>query len=195
MLPLQAPPFDIIKNSDYLPAFKEGMRQQSTEIDAIANNKSSATFDNTIVAIEKSGRMLDRVSMTFSAVTQANTNRTLDQIQTVMSPKLAEHQDTIVLNAKLFARIKAIYDQRDKLILDSEALQLVKIYYMQFVHAGANLNQADKTKLRHLNQQIAALETEFQQKLIAGTNVNELLAKDKTELAGLSKTEIFIGKA
>ncbi|HEX4533558.1 MAG TPA: hypothetical protein VH000_04950, partial [Rhizomicrobium sp.] len=129
-LPLHAPPFDKIKDSDYAPAFDEGMKQQIAEMDAIANNPAAPTFENTIVAMEKSGRMLDRVSETFFNVVSANTNDALDKVQSEVAPKLAAHQDAIYLNPKLFARVKAIYDQRDKLHLDAEALQLVKVYYM-----------------------------------------------------------------
>ncbi|HEV2561276.1 MAG TPA: hypothetical protein VGT78_03975 [Rhizomicrobium sp.] len=120
-LPLQAPPFDRIKDSDYQPALEEGMKQQIAEINAIANNKAAPTFENTIVAMEKSGRMLDRASRAFYGVVQANTNDALQKVQATEAPKLAAHQDTIYLNAKLFARVKAIYGQRDQLHLDPEA--------------------------------------------------------------------------
>jgi peptidyl-dipeptidase Dcp len=189
-LPLQAPPFDRIKDTDYKPAFEEGMKQQIAEIEAIANSSAAPTFANTVVAMEKSGRMLDRVSLAFSGVVQANTNDALDQVQTDEAPKLAAHQDAIFLNSKLFARVKAIYDARDKLQLDPESLQLLNVYYMQFVHAGANLSEADKAKLRDLNKRDATLETEFQQKLVAATKAAALVADSKAELAGLSDQEI-----
>src|SRR5436853_4570748 len=147
-LPFQAPPFDKIKDADYQPALEEGMRQQSAEIQAIANNPATPTFGNTITAMEKSGRLLDRVQLTFSGVVQANTNDTLDKVQTAEAPKLAAHQDAIFLNPKLFARVKAIYNSREAARLDPESRQLLKIYYMQFVHAGARLSDAEKDKLR-----------------------------------------------
>ncbi len=137
-LPLQAPIFDKIKDTDYQPALEKGMKEQIAEVDAIANNKAAPTFDNTIVALEKSGRMLDRVSEAFFAVVQANTNDTLDKTQAAEAPKLAAHSDAIFLNPKLFARVKAVYDQRAKLKLDPESLQLLNVYYAQFVHAGAS---------------------------------------------------------
>ncbi|MGN6514401.1 MAG: M3 family metallopeptidase, partial [Rhizomicrobium sp.] len=189
-LPLQAPMFDKIKDADYQPAFDEAMKQQIAEIETIANNKAAPTFDNTIVAMEKSGRMLDRVSLAFFAVVQANTNDTLDKTQSVEAPKLAAHQDAIFLNAKLFRRVKAVYDQRDKLKLDPESLQLLKVYYAQFVHAGANLSDADKAKLRELNKEDATLETAFQQKLLAGTKAGAFVTANKGDLAGLSDAEI-----
>jgi peptidyl-dipeptidase Dcp len=189
-LPLHAPPFDKIKDSDYAPGFEQGMKEQIAEIDAIANSNDAPTFENTIVALEKSGRMLDRVSQAFGGVVQANTNDTLDKVQAEFAPKLAAHQDAIALNAKLFARVKAVYDQRDTLKLDPESMQLLTIDYMQFIHAGANLNTADKSKLMDINKEDASLETAFQQKLLAATKVGGLVVDDKTQLAGLSDAEI-----
>jgi peptidyl-dipeptidase Dcp len=189
-LPLQAPMFDKIKDGDYAPAFDEGMKQQRAEIDAIAGQSEAPSFDNTIAAMEKSGRMLDRVNNTFFAVVQANTNDTLDKVQSDYAPKLAAHQDAIYLNAKLFARVKTLYDGRDALKLDPEQLQLLTIYYRQFVHAGANLSDADKQKLREINKQDAALEAAFQQKLVAATKAGGLVLDDKAQLAGLSDREI-----
>ena len=189
-LPLHAPPFDKIKDSDYQPAFEEGMKQQIAEIDAIANSGDAPTFENTIVAMEKSGRMLDRVSQAFSGVVGANTNPTLDKVQSDEAPKLAAHGDAIFLNAKLFARVKAIYDQRDKLKLDPESAQLLNVYYLQFIHAGANLSDADKAKLRELNKRDASLEASFQQKLVAASKAAAFVTDRKSDLAGLSDAEI-----
>src|ERR1043165_7121723 len=116
-LPLHAPQFDKIKDTDYQPAFEEGMKQQLAEIDKIANNPAPPNFDNTVIAMERSGRMLDRGSQTFFNVVQANTNDTLDKVQSAVAPKLAAHQDVIYLNPKLFLRVRAIYDSRAKLKL------------------------------------------------------------------------------
>jgi peptidyl-dipeptidase Dcp len=185
-LPYQAPPFDRIKDSDFQPAFEEAMRQQLAEMHTIANNPAPATFDNTIVPMEKSGRMLDRVQSAFSGLEGANTDDALQAVDTAESPKLAAHQDAIYLDPKLFARVKAIYDQRDKLHLDPEALQLVTVYYQQFEHAGANLSDPDKTKLRALNERLSTLETAFEKKLLAGTKAGALVVDDKAKLAGLS---------
>ena len=124
------------------------MKQQMAEIDAIAANPAAPSFENTIAALERSGRMLERVNNTFFAVVQANTNPALDKVQTMEAPKLAAHNDAIFLNAKLFARVKALYDQRAGLKLDPEALQVLTLYYRQFVHAGALLSDKDKTRLK-----------------------------------------------
>jgi peptidyl-dipeptidase Dcp len=189
-LPYQAPPFDRIKDKDYQPALEEGMRQQIAEIQAIANNKAPPTFENTIVAMEKSGRLLDRVQLAFSGVVQANTNDTLDKAQTAEAPKLAAHQDAIFLNPKLFARVKAIYRSPDAEKLDPESRQLLKVYYMQFVHAGALLIDADKERLRELNKRDATLQTSFQQKLVAAAKAGGLVIDNKADLAGLTPQEI-----
>jgi len=189
-LPYQAPPFDRIKDSDYESAIEEGMKQQIAEIEAIADNRAPPTFENTIAAMEKSGRLLDRVTLAFSGVVQANTNDKLDKVQTDTSPQLAAHQDAIYLNPRLFARVKAIHDARSTLNLDPESLQLLNIYYMQFVHSGALLSDADKAKLRDLNKRDATLETAYQQKLVAAAKAGALVVENKAALAGMSDQEI-----
>ncbi len=189
-LPYQAPRFDIIKDSDYQPAFEAGMKEQITEIRRIADNPASPTFDNTIAAMERSGRILDRVSNTFFGVVQANTNPALDKVQTEEAPKLAAHSDAIFLNPKLFQRVKTLYDARASLKLDAEALQVLTLYYRQFVHAGALLSDHDKVKLQAINKEDASLETQFQQKLVAAAKAGGLVLDNKAELAGLSDAEI-----
>jgi len=189
-LPYQAPRFDIIKDADYQPAFELGMRQQLAEIETIAGNKAEPNFENTIVAMERSGRMLERVNNAFFGVVQANTNPALDKVQTVEAPKLAAHTDAIYLNEKLFARVKALYDKRASLKLDSEALQVLTLYYRQFVHAGANLSPADKERLKAINKRDASLETSFQQKLVAAAKKGALVVDNKDQLKGLSEAEI-----
>ncbi len=189
-LPYKAPRFDVIKDSDYQPGFEKGMQQQLAEIAAIAGNKAEPSFDNTIAAMERSGRMLERVNNAFFGVVQANTNPMLDKVQTAEAPKLAAHTDAIFLNPQLFARVKALYDRRAALKLDAEALQVLTLYYRQFVHAGANLSPADKTRLRQINKQDASLETAFQQKLVAAAKAGALVVDDKAQLAGLSAAEI-----
>ena len=189
-LPFHAPRFDVIKDSDYQPGLEQGMAQHLTEIEVIANSSAAPTFDNTIAAMEKSGRMLDRASLAFYAVVQANTNDTLDAVQTAEAPKFAQHQDAIYLNAKLFKRIKTLYDKRDSLNLTPEQLQVLSLYYQDFVHAGAQLSAADQASLRKLNTRISTLETAFQQKLLAAAKAGALVVDDKSKLAGLSDGEI-----
>ena len=184
-LPFQAPRFDLIKDADYQPAIEAGMAEQKLEIARIANNRAAPTFANTIVPLERSGRLLDRATSAFFGVVQANTDPTLDKVQEVESPKLTQHQDSIFLNPKLFARVQAIYARRNALKLDPEQRQLLEVYRPNFVRAGAQLGAADKVKLRALNTQLSSLETAFQQKLLAAAKDGALIVDDKTKLAGL----------
>lgn len=189
-LPYQAPPFDKIKDSDYLPALEAGMAEQRREIAAIVNVRSMPTFENTIAALEKSGRLLERAALAFSGVNGANTNDVLQKTQEVLAPKFAAHQDAINLDPKLFWRVKTLYDQRDTLQLDAEQRQVLTLTYENMVHAGAQLNDADKKALSALNAQLSTLETAFQQKLLAAAKAGALIVDDKAKLAGLSDAEI-----
>ena len=189
-LPLHAPPFDRIKDSDYAPAFAEAMKRGLADYARIANNKAAPTFANTFEAMERAGLMLDRVQRAFNAVTGANTNETLEKIESDEAPKLAAYQDAIYLNPKLFARVKTIYGRREKLHLDPESLQLVEVTYKDFVHAGADLSSTDKAKLKSLNAQISSLNIAFSQKLLAATKAGALVVDDKSQLAGLSDADI-----
>lgn len=175
-LPYQAPPFDKIEDAHYLPAIEAGMAEQRAEIDLIANNPAPATFENTLVAMEQSGRLLTRVLTVFGAVTGANTNPTLQDIKTQVAPRLAAHADAINLNEALFQRVSAIYNQRESLNLDPESIRLVEIYYDGFIHAGSNLNEADKTRLKQLNEEASTLSTAFITKiLVAAKNPSSSL--------------------
>ena len=189
-LPFQAPPFDRIKDSDYAPAIEEGMKRQLAEIEAIADNPEPPTFANTLEAMERSGELLTRVAKVFFNLAQSNTNETMQKIKADEAPKLAAHQDAIFLNPKLFARVKALYDRREGLGLDPEARYLVERYYLNFVRAGAQLSDADKTVLRALNQEEAKLTTEFTDKVLADTNDSAVVVADKAELAGFSEGDI-----
>ncbi len=189
-LPFQAPPFNKIKDSDYKPAIEEGMKQQLEEIKKIADNPAAPTFENTLVALEKSGQMLDRVTMVFNAVTAANTDSVLQKVQEEEAPRLAAHHDAIFLNTKLFERVKAIYQKRKQLKLDHESHKLITYYYNKFVHAGANLSKEDKAKLKKLNEEEATLIAKFINKLLAGTKDGALVTSNKSELAGLSASQL-----
>ncbi|HEX2595708.1 MAG TPA: M3 family metallopeptidase, partial [Luteimonas sp.] len=189
-LPFHAPDFSRIKDADFAPAFDQGMRQQRAEVRRIADNPAAPTFDNTFVALEKSGRMLSRVNMTFNALSSANTDDALQKTQEDMAPKLAAHADAIYLDAKLFKRIETIYNKRDTLHLDPESKRLVEWYYLDFVHHGARLSDADKAKLKDLNKEESTLVAGFVTKLLAGTKAGGLVVDDKAKLAGLSDAEI-----
>jgi peptidyl-dipeptidase Dcp len=185
-LDYQAPAFDKIKNSDYLPALQEGMKRHLAQVNKIANNPAPATFENTLVALEKSGTMLTRVSRVFFSVAAANNNPTLQKIQEKIAPELAAHQDAIYLNDKLFQRIKSLHDKTKSLNLDGESLRLLNYYFDDFIHAGANLSAADKVKLKALNKENATFSATFVNKLLDGTKAAGLVVDNKAELAGLS---------
>lgn len=189
-LPFQAPRFDRIKDGDFQPAIEEGMRRELVEIRRIADNPAPPTFDNTIAAMERAGRMLNRAQLVFNALTQANTDDALQAVERTEAPKLAAHHDAIYLDAKLFVRVRTIYRQLGRLHLSPEARQLVKVDYQQFVRSGAELSETDKAKLRALNEQISTLETAFEQKLLAAAKAGALVLDDTSKLAGLSDAAI-----
>ncbi|RDI98597.1 peptidyl-dipeptidase Dcp [Dyella solisilvae] len=189
-LPFQAPPFDKITDADYMPAFIEGMKQHLAEIQQIADNPEPPTFENTFIPMEKSGQLLRRVMRAFDAVSGANTNDTLQKVQEDVAPKLAEHQDAIVMNDKLFKRIETIFEQRDTLKLDPESRRLVEVTYKNFVRGGAKLSDADKTKLKDLNKEESTISTQFTNKLLAATKAGALVVDDKTKLDGLSDGDL-----
>jgi len=189
-LPFQAPQFDKIQDSDFVPAFEEGMKQHLAEVRQIADSTEAPTFDNTFVPLEKSGETLKRVALTFFGVVQADTNDARQKIQEEMAPKLASHQDEISLDPKLFARIKTIYDARETLNLDAEQKRLVDRTYDQFVRAGAQLSDADKASLRKLNIEETTLSTQFHTKLVAATAAAAVVVDDKARLDGLSDSDI-----
>jgi peptidyl-dipeptidase Dcp len=189
-LPFQAPPFDKIKDEDYQPAIEAGMADELIEVQAIADNPAAPTFENTLVAMEKTGRLLQRAQAAFGAVTGANTNPLLQKVRTDEAPKLAAHYDAVYLNTKLFARVAAVYKQRDSLKLDAESLRLLQVTYDRFVRSGANLSDADKNELKKLNEEISTLETSFSTKLLDATKAGAYATSDKSALAGLSDAQI-----
>ena len=189
-LPFQAPPFDEIKDSDFAPAFAEGMKQQIVEVVSIANNTAPPTFDNTLVALERSGQTLSRVSMVFNALTSANTNDALQKLLEEIAPKLSAHQDAISLNGKLFDRIKTLYNARGQLHLAPEAERLLEYQYQQFVMAGALLSESDKARVKKLNEDDASLSAKFTNQLLAAAKDAALVVNNQDDLAGLSRAEL-----
>jgi peptidyl-dipeptidase Dcp len=185
-LPYQAPPFDKIKDSDYQPAIDAGMAEQRKEVRAIADDSAPPTFDNTFVALEKSGQLFNRVMLVLNGVTGANLSPALQKVQDIEAPRLAAHQDAIFLDSKLFQRVATIYKERDSLKLDPESLRLVEYYYKEFVHSGANLSDADKAKLKKLNEEESTLTNEFTKKLLAATKDAAFVTTDKNALAGMT---------
>ncbi|WEK47383.1 MAG: M3 family metallopeptidase [Candidatus Andeanibacterium colombiense] len=189
-LPFHAPDFSKIKDTDYQPAVEQGIAIELGEIEAIADDPAAPTFDNTLVAMQRAGAMLTRAYTPFNQMVAANTNDTLDAADTALSPKIAAMRDAIYLNDKLFQRVKAVYDNRAKLGLTGEDAMLAETTYADFVHAGALLTAAQKEQLKTMNARIAALETEFSQKLTDGTAAKAPVFDSAAELAGLSQAEI-----
>jgi len=189
-LPYHFPPFDKIKNEDFQPAIEAGMREQLKEIDPIANSSEQPTFDNTIVALEKTGRLLDRADRIFSNLNACNTNPELQKIDKDLAPKLSAHRDAIHLNGKLFARVQALYDKRDSLGLDRESAYLLERYYKDFVRAGAKLSDPDKEKLKKINAELATLQTQFEQDVLKEKNASSVVVDKKEDLAGLSDSQM-----
>jgi len=187
---MKYPEFDEIKNENYTPAFVKGMADHMAEIDAIAERADSPTLENTIIAMEKSGALLDRVATVFFALISANTNEEMEKIRSEMAPKLSAHSDQILLNGKLFHRVKTIYEQRDQLGLDAESKRLVEKYYTDFIRSGANLSNEEKESLKKINGEMAVLQTTFSQNVLKEVNALAVVVDSKDELDGLSDAAI-----
>jgi peptidyl-dipeptidase Dcp len=189
-LPFELPPFDKIRDSDYAPAYEAGMRAQLKEVAAIAHNREPASFENTIVALERSGRLLDRVAAVFSNLNSCNTDERMQQVDTEMAPKLAAHEDAIFLDAALWARADALYGARASLKLDPESLQLLTRYHTRFVRAGAQLAGADQARLRAINEQISTLTTRFRHNVLKATADAAVVVDKASDLDGLTAVQI-----
>ena len=199
-LPYHIPPFDKIKDEHFPPAIAAGMREQLQEVEVVASNSEKPTFDDTIVALERTGRLLDRAERTFSNLNACNTNPTLQKIETDIAPKLSAHRDAIHLNDKLFARVQQLYDNRDKfaaanpagggLGLDPESAYLLERYYKDFVRAGAKLSDMDKEKLKKINAELATLQTQFEQNVLKEKNASSVVLDRKEDLRGLSDNQL-----
>ena len=194
-LEYELPPFAQIKEEHYLPAFYEGCTQQLAEVQAILDTPGAATFENTIVALEKSGQMLMRTLLVFFNKSSSDTSDALDAIEEEMAPKLAAHQDAINLNPALFKRIKDLYDARESLGLNNEDAWLLERYYKDLVHAGAHLTEAQRDRLKELNEELSKLETQFSKNVLADTNDLAVLVESVEELDGLSDNEIAAAAA
>ena len=189
-LPFQLPPFDRIRDADYRPAFDAGMAEQLREVSAIAHSSAAPTFANTIVALERSGRLLERVETTFSNLNACNTDPQMEQIDTDMAPRLTAQRDAIHLNPALWSRVDALYNRRESLHLDPESLQLLTRYHTLFVRAGARLSDAQQARLKDLNKQISALTTRFKQNVLKATTDGAVIVEDVAELDGLSAEQV-----
>jgi peptidyl-dipeptidase Dcp len=183
--PFGTPPFGAIRVEHYLPAFKAGMEEQRAAVEAIAANPEAPTFANTIEALETSGALLRRTRSIFYSMNSANTNDTIQQLAKDVAPLLSAHRDAILFNERLFSRIKAVYDQRDKLNLNQEQRRLLDRRYRDFVRNGANLNGAEKAALAAINEELSVLTLQFRENLLKDTNKFELVIENRADLAGL----------
>lgn len=189
-LPFHAPDFTQIEFAHYRPALLAGMEQHSAEIATIANNEAAPTFDNTIVELERSGALLNRVASVFYNLAGSDSNDDFRALQAEMAPLMAAHSDNINLNAALFARVKAIYDARDSGDLNAEQVRLVEDYYKGMVRAGAQLNDEQQAQIREINKELSSTTTQFQKNLMALVDENVIVVTDVAELAGLSDARI-----
>ena len=180
------PPFDLIEDEHYLPAFTKGMSDHLKEIDLIINNSEKPTFENTILAIELSGELLNRVATVFYALTSANTNDEMEKIRVEIAPKLSAHNDKILLNPKLFKKVEEIYNERGSFNLDDESILLVEKYYRDFVRSGSNLSTEQKERLKTINSEISVLQTNFSQNVLKEVNALAVIIDNKKDLDGLS---------
>ncbi len=183
--PFQTPPFNEIKDEDFMPAFLAAMESEKAEIAAIAGNSQPPTFVNTLETMEKSGELLDRIDRVFGCLNSANTNDALQEISKQLAPLQAKHHDDIMLNEALFERIKTVYEQKDRLDLTSEQQTLLENYYLNFVRSGAALSEEDKAKLRSINEELSKLYVQFRQNLLKETNAIGLVIDNEADLAGL----------
>src|SRR6478672_1394514 len=205
VLPYHLPPFDKIKDEHFVPATEAGMQEQLKEVGAIAANAEKPTFDNTVIALERTGRLLVRAQRTFSNLNAADTNPTRQKIETELAPKLSAHHDAILLNSKLFARVQELYSNREKfaaanpsgggLGLDPESAYLLERYYKDFVRAGAKLSDSDKEKLKKINAELATLQTRFDQNVLKEKNASSIVVDRREDLAGVSDNQIAAASA
>ena len=191
--PYNVPPFDLIKTEHFLPAIEEGIRREQAEIDAIVANPKKPTFENTVAALDHTGIFLSEVNGVYGALQGALTNKELQALARQTAPMLAAHRDNIGLNAKLFERVKAVYDKRAKLELDREQLFLLENTYKDFVRGGALLDESGKARLRELNQALSLESVKFGENVLGETNAFKLVIDNKADLAGLPPSVVAMG--
>jgi len=189
-LPFEAPDFTEITNDHYAPAFERGMEEQLAEIDEIISGQEDPSFENTIVAMERSGQLLNRAQSVFYSLTSAHTNEEIQAIQSEFAPRFAAHSDDILLNGDLFARVDELYQNRESLELDPEAMKLIEDTHLDFVRAGARLTDEEQSRMREINARVSSLTTEFQELLLEMTRERVVVVEDEALLGGLSQNRI-----
>ncbi|MCK5076324.1 MAG: peptidase M3, partial [Calditrichia bacterium] len=189
--PFGVPPFSKIEEQHYMPAFKEGIKQHQMEIDAIVNNSEGPTFANTIEALDRSGTLLNKVESVFYSLNSSNTNPEMQKIAKEAAKLRSKHYDGISMNAKLFEKVNAVYNEKGEPYLTVEQKTLLEENYKDFVRSGANLNEEDKTKLKTINEELSALTLKFGENILSENNRFELVIDNKEELAGLPDASII----
>ena len=187
---LNYPRFDRIQDAHYLPAFERGMEEELEEIEAIVNQPDQPSFDNTILALELTGQLLDRVARVFYAISSAHTNDEIRALEQQLAPRLAGHEDNILLNPDLFERVGIIYEQRDDLALEPESMRLLEKYYTEFVRGGAALSVPEQQHMKKLNAEIASFETLYSQNILSEVNDLAVIVDTEEELTGLDQALI-----
>ena len=187
---LNYPPFDRIDTSHYLPAFERGMVEQLAQIDAITGQEANPTFENTILAMERSGQLLNRVETVFFSMAGAHTNDSIRALEQELAPQLAAHGDSILLNSPLYARVNQLYEGRLDLGLNPQALRLLEQYQIDFVRAGAGLTAEQQQQMREINAEIAVLQTQYNQNVLSEVNDVAIVVDSREELSGLSEALI-----
>ena len=188
--PYETPPFDLIKEEHYLPAFKEGMKRHKAEVAAIIKNSKVPTFANTVETLERSGELLGRVSMVFFNMNSAHTNETIQRIAQEVAPLLSKHNDDIALNADLFQRVNEVYEQKGDLDLTAEQSRLLENTYKAFVRGGANLGETEKARFREINEELSVLSLKFGENVLKETNTFEMVIEKEEDLTGLPEAVI-----
>lgn len=188
--PFETPAFDKIKTEHYIPAFEEGMKQQKAEIDAIVKNRAVPDFENTILAYDKSGELLDKVGGVFFNLTECMSNDEMQKIAAEIMPKMSAHSDEIAMNPLLFQKVKDVYDNRNKMNLDEQQIRVVEKYYNDFIRSGAGLNDADKETLKAINEKLSLLSLQFGNNLLAENSSFKLVIDKEADLSGLPQSSI-----
>lgn len=186
--PFHTPPFDKIKTEHYMPAFEEGIRLLEKEVDHIANNEDAPTFENTIVALERSGELLETVASVFFNVLSAEANDEMMEISQLVSPKLSESSNNIYLNEKLFQRVQSVFEKKEALQLSTEDSKLLEETFEAFKRKGANLDSEKKEQYRQLSTELSSLTLKFEQNALKDKNRFELLITDESDLSGLPES-------
>ncbi len=193
-LPFAAPDFGAVRFEHFKPAFEAGMAEQLREIQAIADNPAAPSFDNVLVAMERTGQILDRTLSIFYHLAGADTTEAIQKLDEEMSPRLAAHQDDIYLNRQLFTKLQTLWDQRDKLALNEEQSRLLKETYESFIRAGAKLNDSEQSRIRQINGRLSSLATQFQNNLLSITKERSVVIDNAADLAGMSAADIDAAK-